>query len=198
MIMKTGIQAIIQKIDIEAEQHGNERRDQIKHEIDEEINARLELYHEEMDKRRELFQKHSEREYLRLLERLSSKVSRDVLTYQHNLIDQIFDMAAQKLRDCPAGEFAAMFGAAVKGFKGKFTLFLGEYSDGMLDQAAIDKAVKSGGGGGLEITLDSQKITGKSGFVMEDDRVEYNCLFEDLIEKMKNEQAAAILEEVFA
>jgi len=193
--MKTGVRAIIRKIDIDSEQHSKERYEQIKKNADDEISGENEVFLTELAKRRELLKNHNEREYARLFERLDSRLNREVLTYQHILIDEIFDMAAAKLRDASDKEFSDMFYHAVKGLRGSFVLYLGELSNGRIGKSDIEKAVEENGG--IEIILSGETIPKKSGFVLRDDRVEYNCLFEDLIEDKKNEQAASILKEVF-
>jgi len=193
--MKDGIHAIIQKINIDAQQHSSEHYEQGKNKTDWEIEGENTAYIDELARNREMLKKNNELEYGRLFERLSSRLHREILTYQHNLIDEIFDMAAAKLRDASEKECKAMFRAAVKGLKGSFVLYLGELSKNKLDRTEIDKTVKENDG--IEIVMSDETIPRKSGFVLRDERVEYNCLFEDLIEDMKNEQAAAILKEVF-
>jgi len=188
--MKAGIQAILHKINLDAEEHSNEHRDQMKEEIDEEINHDTAVYLGELTKRSEMLKKHNEIEYMRLHERLSSRLNREILTYQRNLIDEIFSMAATKLREASDKEFTEMFKSAVRGLKGSYTLYLGELSKGKLDENIIKNAC-------ADVTLSDEIIPKKSGFVLKDDRVEYNCLFEDLIEDKKNEQAPLILKEVF-
>ena len=188
--MRAGIQAIVQKINVDAEEHSGGRRDQMKGEIDAEINNDTAVYLNDLAKRREMLQKHNEQEYIRLFERMSSRLNREILTYQHILIDEIFDMAVSKLRDASKKEFTDMFKAAIKNFKGDFILHLGELSKDKLDMAEIEN-------GDINIILSGEFIPKKSGFVLRDDRVEYNCLFEDLIEDKKNGQSASILKEVF-
>ena len=190
-----GVQAIIQKINSDAEQHGNERYTQLTNDIDDEINKENAFYREEFDKRREMLIKHNEFEYMRLHERLSSRLHRELLTYQRDLLDEIFEMAIYKLRNASKIEFSDMFKAAVNGLEGSYILYIGALSEGRIDTRTIEETVKENKG--LDITLDAMTIANKSGFVLADDRVEYNCLFEDLIEDKKIEQAAAVLKEVF-
>jgi len=193
--MKAGVQAIIQKTYEDARQHGNERCRQIKDDIDEEISRENALYLEEFEKRREILIKTNDREYGRLMERLSSRAHRELSAYQRQLIDEIFDRAISKLRDVSAETFEEMFKGATRGLKGRFTLMIGEYSQGQLEIWKIDEVIKENGR--LEIILGAEAIPHKSGFILRDERVEYNCLFEDLVEDMKSEQASAILKEVF-
>ena len=193
--MKEGVQAIIQQINLDAEKHSNERYVEIKNKVDEEIKNENVYYRNELDKRCEMLKKHNDLEYLRLRERLSSRLNRELLTYQRDLLDEIFDMAAIKLQNASINEFSDMFSEAIKGLKGNFILYLGELSKGKLNNQIIKQV--SAKNKDLRISLSSVLIPHKSGFVLSDDRVEYNCLFEDLIEDKKNEQAAAVLKEVF-
>jgi hypothetical protein len=139
---------------------------------------------------------HNEHERSVLLDRLESRYNRDLLTYRQSLIDEVFDMAALKLASSTGEEFSRMFKNTVRGLEGDFTLFMGQLSEGKLDQRAIDEAMKENVG--FKVTIDPERIPDKGGFLLHDERIEYNCLFEDLIEVMKNEQAAWILKEVFA
>ena len=193
--MKEGIHAIIQKISIDAQEHSDEYRKQKITGADEEINSENTAYLDELAKRREILKKTNEHEYDRMAERMVSRLNREILTYQHNLIDEIFDMAVSKLRDVSEKEFSDMFKSAVKGLTGNFTLQFGELSKNKLDIKEIKRVVKENNG--LDIVLSDETISQKSGFVLRDQRVEYNCLFEDLIEDKKNEQTALILKEVF-
>jgi len=193
--MKDGIHAIIRKIQTDAEEHGGEYYERRKNIIDEEINNEKSVYLYESDKRREMLKKNNGHEYNRMTERTISRLNREILSYQHDLINEIFDMAVSKLREVSKKESSDMFRAAVRGLNGRFILYLGEYSKDKIDITEIGKAAKENHG--LDIVLSAETIPDKSGFVLRDNRVEYNCLYEDLIEDMKNERAALILKEVF-
>ena len=198
--MKAGIQAIIEKITEEAQEHSAGRYEQIKNDIDGEINGENVVYHNEQVKRREILIKNNEYEYARRFEQLGSRFNREILKYQHELTDEIFDMAVSKLKEAPKAEFLNMLKSAIRELarerrESGFTLYFGEFSCDKLEKAEIEKAVKDTGG--VKISISSEFISKKSGFVISDDEVEYNCLFEDLIEDKKNELTAEIFTEVF-
>jgi len=195
MSVKAGVQAIIMKISEDAQQHGDERYSQIKCAIDHEIESENVIYQEESDKQREVLRKHNEHEYARRLEYQRSRLNRELLVYQHELTDEIFDMVVAQLRDVPNDEFAEMFKSAVKWLKGSYTLHLGALSEGKLGSRDIEGAV--GETEGLAISLSPDTIPNKSGFLLRDDNVEYNHIFEELIEDVKKDNAAAIIKEVF-
>ena len=194
-MLKTGIHSIIQKIQTDAELHSGERYEQIKNDIDREIESDNKFYTDDYNKRREVMRKHNEIEYSRLVERLHSRLNREVLTYQHHLIDEIFNMAVSKLRNISENEFSRIFMSAVRGLKGSYTIHIGEFSKDKFNDALISKAETENKG--LSIVLSDKVVPAKSGFILRDDRVENNCLFEDLIEDKKNEQMATVLKEVF-
>ena len=193
--MKAGIQTIIMKINDDADQHGSERFAQLKSAVDRDIDAENALYREESDKQHEVLKKHNEHEYARRLEYQRSRLNRELLVYQHELTAEVFDIAVDKLRRVSNDEFATMFKAAVTGLKGNYVLRLGALSEGKLEGRAIEEAM--GENIGLDITLSSEMIPRKSGFTLRDARVEYNHLFEDLVEDMKSERVAAIMKDIF-
>ena len=193
--MKAGIHNIIMKIHEDAERHSGERFVQIKSLIDGEIEGENALYSEESGKQREVLTKHNEHEYARRLEYQRSRLNRELLVYQHELVDEIFDTAVVKLREISDDEFSAMLITAARGLEGNYVLHLGELSARRRDSLAVEEAIKANKG--LHITLSAKMIPGKSGFLFHDDRVEYDFLFEDLVEDLKNERIAAIMKDVF-
>lgn len=193
--MKAGIQAIIMKINEDARHHGDERFMEIKGAIDKEVDGENALYNKEAEKQHEILRKHYEHEYARRLEYQRSRLNRELLEYQHELTDEVFDMAVLELRNASKDEFSEMFTAAVKGLNGEFTMLLGALSEGKLDSRVIEAAMEENDG--LNITLSKTMIPRKSGFVLKDDRVEYDHLFEDLVEDIKSERTAGIMKELF-
>jgi len=193
--MKHEIQAIIQKIHEDGEHHGKERYYQIKEEIDETLQNELQFHSDELVKRREMLLKNNDHEYSKMLERLASRMNREYLSYQHQLIDEIFDQAVEKLRNTSASAFNQLFLDSVRGLTGEYIIHLGTLSVSKFDLNSMQEAMNQNEG--LSLTLSQKQVQNKSGFVLHDNRVEYNCLFEDVIESMKSEQSAGILKEVF-
>ena len=193
--MKAGIHNIIMKIHEDAERHSGERFVQIKSLIDGEIEGENALYSEESGKQREVLTKHNEHEYARRLEYQRSRLNRELLIYQHELIDEIFDKVVAKLRDVSSSEFSGLFKIAVKKLKGSFIVYLGELSEGKIDNDTLQQAQRINAG--LKMVLSTKTIPQKSGFMLSDERVEYNHLFEDLVEDLKSERTSTIMKEVF-
>ena len=193
--MKAGIQAIIMKINEEAGLHSGERYEQIKGSIDREIDDELALLTSDSNKQRDVLDKHNKHEHARRLEYQRSRLNRELLLYQQELTDGIFNMAVEKLKSLPDADFQKMFIKAVSGLKGSFTIHLGALSEGKLSAGTIDEASMLNTG--LKISISPESIPMKSGFVIRDDRVEYDHLFEDMVEDMKSSHAAAIMKEVF-
>ena len=195
MPMKVGIQAIINKINEDAERDSGERYAQIKGDVDALVGEENAIFRNDYQKRRDILIKQNEHEYRNLFERIRSRLNRELLVYQHELADEIFALAVQKLRGASDGEFYGMFKAVAQGLEGSFTLRLGALSKGKLDARKVKEAVA--GTAKLSITLCDEEMPNKSGFLLDDGRVEYNCLFEDLIEDKKSAQSASIMKEVF-
>ena len=191
--MKAGVHAIIHKISEDANRHSQELYSNAKRDADAEADRTTAIYRTEWDKRHEMIKKHHKLVYEQRTERLRGRQNRELLAHQRRLIDEIFDMAVLKLRDITEAQFAELFTTAVRGLQGSYKLYLGALSAGKLDVRKIKEAENEN----LSIKFSGQLIPRKSGFLMKDDRVEYNCLFEDLMEDKKNDQAAVILKEVF-
>jgi hypothetical protein len=94
---EAGIQAIIQKIHADTEQHSRERSEEIKRECDETIREEDAVFSDDYQKRRENLLAHNEHEHAVLLARLSNRLNRELSTYRLGLIDEIFATAAEKL-----------------------------------------------------------------------------------------------------
>jgi len=193
--MKDGIQAIIRLIDTDATMHGDEQYDRLKASTDREIERENALFKSELDQRREMLLSNNKHELRRRLERYNRRLNRELLTYRQELLDRIFDMAVEKLRDISEEEYSDIFEAAIKDINGCFTLYIGDHSTGKLSESLVKEALKSRDD--LEINIYAEPIPGKSGFILKDSRVEYNYLFEDLIDDEKSEQSSLILKEVF-
>jgi len=183
------------KISDDAQEHSSERYSQVKNAIDGDIGDENALYLAESNKQREVFRKHNEHEYARRIEYQRSRLNRELLLYEHELTDEIFDMAVEKLHVASNDEFTTMFKSAVKWLTGNYTLHLGELSEGRLSANALEEAMKETEG--LIITLSPETIPDKSGFVLRNEIVEFNHIFEDLIEDVKKDNAAAIMKEIF-
>ena len=193
--MKEGIQSIIKNIDSDAARHSGERLEQLNAATDREIARENEAFRAEMDQRRDMLLAHNEEELRHRLERHSRRLERALLTYRRELLDEIFDMAVRELRIISDKEYAEIFLTATRDLVGSFTLHIGEYSDGKIGPEIVEEAVRLSSG--LDISISPVLIPGKSGFVIKDKRVEYDYLFEDMIEDIKSEKSALILREVF-
>ena len=193
--MTTGIHAIIRKIHLDAELDSTGRYNMLKENIDAKIKEENATHKIEFEKQKEALLKHNSLEYARMLERTSSRLSRDLIAYQYELISEILDMAVTKLRNITSEEFKKRVSASVKGIKGGFVMTLGELSETKLTAADIEEIVKNEDG--LQITLSDRYVPGKSGYLLKDGRVEYNCLFEDIIDDIKAERTAELMKEVF-
>ena len=193
--MKTGIRSIIEKIHSDAENHSAERYNEIKETTDIEIENENANYIKELEDAKEALIIQNEHDYSYQIERLKSHKHREILIYRHELTDKIFDAALLKLRSADNEEFISMFKNAVKKLSGSFVLYPGEFSIDKLKKEAIEEVQKDNAG--LSISLSSEFIPQKSGFVLKSDKIEYNCLFEDLIEEKKSVLATAVLKEVF-
>ena len=193
--MNAGVQSIIDHIRADAAAHSLQRIAQIRLDVDTEIEEENTLLREDIAKRQETLSAYHEQEYKKIVDRLERRMHRELLLYQHDLLDELFEMAAEKLRNASQSELMDMFQSSLKGLSGGFDMIVGALSKGKLDPAAIKEVTQDNRD--LRITLREETIPGKGGFVLRNNRVEFNCLFEDLIEEIKAEHSATILIGVF-
>jgi len=189
------VKELIRKIGEDAGRHAAERYEQIKIEIDDEINGEDSVYAEETRKKRESLVSHYNREYARINERVQNRLHQEIIAYQNALIEEIFISALNKLKNISGDAFIRMVLDALKNVEGTFDLYIGELSENKIDRPRLAEAVK--GLRSVIIRVMDETVPRKSGFLFKDDRVEYDCLFEDLIDEKLNEQSAEILREVF-
>ena len=195
MSVKEMGQVIIHKIHEETRKDSAEFIKKRKASAEAVLVSQTEKYHHEYEKQRQLLQKQKDRELEEAVERRSSALNRELLNYLQQLYHEIFELAVEKLRAVSDEEFHSLLEHAIIDVRGDFVLYLGELTKDKLktdDFARIVSAKE-----GLNMTLCPDTIPNKSGFLFADESIEYNCLFEDLMEEKKDEQAASILKEVF-
>jgi hypothetical protein len=190
-----GVQAIIQKIHTDAEQHSNEQAELIRRECDEAIGEENALFSDEYKMRREGLLAQNEHEYTVLLARLHNRNNRELSTYRHSLVNEILEMTEAKLVAASNEELEGMFLLLAEDIMGDFTLNMGENSVGKISKETLTKAMEANLS--LRVTLGRDVIPHKSGFLLCDQWVEYNCLFEDIVENLRNERASLLIKEVF-
>ena len=195
--MREGIQAIIRQIDTDAAQHSDERYLRLKAQTDREIERENALFLEELEQRRDVLLTTNKLELQHRLERYSRRLNRELLSYRRELLDEIFSDTAHKLAAISDEEYMEIFAAAIKDLVGNYVVSIGERSREKLNATVIKKVLVSMNKTRIGITVKPGFIPKKSGFVLTDGHIEYNYLFEDLIEDIKNEQSALILKEVF-
>lgn len=190
--MKAGINAIIQKINEEAELHEQEKLAALAQKIDSDCERDIAAQTSDFERHRDILIRQKEHELSILLERKQHSLDREVLEYQRMLLDEIFDAAVLELRNIPKDQFISIFQSVTGGLSGEFDLILGQHSQGKLT-----KEDTANTGSNLKITLQDTLYQGKSGFILTNDNVEYNCFFEDLADHYKERRSAAIIKDVF-
>ena len=195
MSVKEMGQVIIQKIHEETRKDSAEFIKKRKAGAEAVLASQTEKYHHEYEKHRQLLQKQKDQELEEAVERRSSALNRELLNYLQQLYHEIFELAVAKLRAVSDGEFHSLLEHAIIGVHGDFVLYLGELTKDKLKEEDFVRIVS--GKEGLNMSLSADTIPNKSGFLFADESIEYNCLFEDLMEEKKDEQAASILKEVF-
>lgn len=193
--MNEGIQAIVRQIDADAAAHSQERLSQIKARTDSEITRENERFAADLTRRREMLVTNNNHELRHRLERYSRRLNRWLFLYRRELLDEIFDMAAEKLSAISGQEYMDIFINAIGKLRGDFTLYIGEYSREKLSAETVWNAARQVEG--FDIVMSPDYIPRKNGFILSNGAVEYNYLFEDMIEDRKNELSSLMQKEVF-
>ena len=193
--MNEGIQAIVRQIDSDATTHGQERLSHMNAQTDAEIERENARFVDDLKKRREMLLTNNNHELRHRLERYSRRLNHWLFLYRRELLDEIFDMAAKKLSAISGQEYMEIFIGAIGKLSGCFTLQIGEYSREKLSADMVWNAARQVEG--FDIVMSPDYIPSKNGFILSNGAVEYNYLFEDMIEDKKNELSPLILKEVF-
>ena len=194
--MKQGLQEIITRIHQDAVDDSEAELRRLT-EADEAARLReRQIAEGDYEKHHESLLKQLQLEELRLMERLQGRFQREVLEYQQELVDGIFNSAGDKLRAMSPSVFAALLHTVLQDLQGSYRLRLGAMSAHMLDAEAV--AAISAQYENVEIRLSKNTLPHSSGFILFNDETEYNFIFEELLGLVKEEQGAAIYMEIFS
>lgn len=193
--MNDNVLNIIQLIHSDFQLESNEIVEKAKEEAESLYNEEWNGYQQEYTKRKEKLQKHASSELEIIAERKAQRLHRELLTYKNELLNEIFNKAAEKLNNLGKEQFQDYFNSAIDTAKlsGTFKLFIGEHSKNKVDQNMLNNVENSE----LKLILQNTYIPNKGGFLINNEKVEYNFLFEDLLEDIKRTSGAKIAKEVF-
>lgn len=107
------------------------------------------------------------------------------LKIKQTYIEKVFDKVQLNLDNLDQSSFKAFVEGVLKQFANhdQLEIVLGEQSNGLIDQAWLDTLALDN----LSVTIADHTIPNESGLILQDDHVEFNYLFSELIKNSKNE-----------
>jgi len=195
--MKNNVHAILNQIREDYEKEAEEVLIESQKENEKEIENELNAISSDIENRKDKFIRSKESSLKVSIERKESRIHRQYLSYKRELLEEIFAEAVNKLDNMPKEDFYNFCQAELKkaNLKGDFEFRLGEFTKDLLTNEDLIKISEKLPDMNISI---SDKIVGKKGgFVLLDDNIVYNFLFEDIVEDKKISDVAMVAQEVF-
>ena len=130
------------------------------------------------------------------LERNKAQKRQQLLSYKQELLQQLFDELLSKMNDWDVESFQDYVIARLRKLplQGSMDIVLGEYSEDKLNQEWLDQLQLPQ----QSFRLAPEKIPHQGGFVVRQEKLEYNFLFHTLVQDIQETQGYQIAEELFS
>lgn len=168
-------------------------------EAQEKAQQQLKTAEEEAAKEKEVRKKQIDdqvkREHEISLNTLEVKKRNDVLAVKQRILSQTYEDAYTMLRNLDAQTTQTFLKNILNQFEGQGTieLVLGEETLSKVEPGWVDSLAVSG----TQVTLADETLKGKSGAVLRKEGIEYNYLFDALIEDVKKESIQTVSQHLF-
>src|SRR5699024_1626184 len=162
---------------------------------EEEIQAAKQSAEEKKQRQFERIDQDINNQYEIELNSISINERNEKLKIKQSYIEQVLNKVQSKLDAIDAESFKSFTTDILKQFSDAkhLDLVLGEKSKGLID----DNWLSSINVDGLDVSLSDKTVPNESGFLLEDENIEYNFLFSELIKNNKNEYIRQIDQKLF-
>ena len=162
---------------------------------EEEIQAAKQSAEEKKQRQFERIDQDINNQYEIELNSISINERNEKLKIKQSYIEQVLNKVQSKLDAIDAESFKSFTTDILKQFSDAkhLNLVLGEKSKGLID----DNWLSSINVDGLDVSLSDKTVPNESGFLLEDENIEYNFLFSELIKNNKNEYIRQIDQKLF-
>lgn len=162
---------------------------------EEEIQAAKQSAEEKKQRQSERIDQDVNNQYEIELNSISINERNEKLKIKQSYIEQVLNKVQSKLDAVDAESFKSFTTDILKQFSDAkhLNLVLGEKSKGLID----DNWLSSINVDGLDVSLSDKTVPNESGFLLEDENIEYNFLFSELIKNNKNEYIRQIDQKLF-
>lgn len=153
---------------------------------------------EEMQRKQQLIEEirvKTKREYEIKKNTLEIQRRNDLLSAKQTVLNKVFRDAKEKLDHIDSKTFQSFALSVLNHFDSgsELTLTLGQKSADMIDSSWLSQHAS----GNVTVHLSEQTIPNKSGLIVEKEGIDYNFLFDSLVEDMKAEMLSQISNELF-
>ncbi|GEK88038.1 V/A-type H+-transporting ATPase subunit E [Alkalibacterium putridalgicola] len=152
---------------------------------------------EEQDKivRKQTIDEQTQQKYKIRLNTLEVQKRNNILAAKQRVLSKVLEDANQELNQIQAPAFKKFLADILTQFKteGSVELILGEKTSGLVSQEWIDETT----GTQLQATLSNETVDDKAGVLVQKEGVEYNFMFDALIEDSRSELIRIIAKELF-
>lgn len=121
-----------------------------------------------------------------------------VLAAKEALLDELFQEALESFEHMSETEFTAFLEKSLKksALSGNVQLILGEESEKYADKATIEKWITFAQPD-IELSVAKVAVPRRGGFLLKQDTIEYNFLFESLLQNAEEELSSQLLDLLF-
>ena len=166
---RTEIQVVIQEAEKEAQQL---------------IQASTENLAAEKERRQERIQAEQKAQYEKDKNALSNQKRNQLLAEKQQAITAVFDSTKERMEQLNQEEFQQFLATVLKQYQGKeVELVVGEKSRSFVSSQWVEKQHQAG----TAVRLSDEQVSKKAGFVIRHKGIDYNYIFDDLVDDTKED-----------
>lgn len=176
---RSEIQVVIQEAEKEAQQL---------------IQASTEELTMEKQRRQERIQAEQKAQYEKDKNALSNQKRNQLLAKKQNAITAVFDSTKERMEQLNQEEFQQFLATVLEQYKGKeVELVVGEKSRSFVSSQWIEKQNQAG----KAVRLSDEQVSKKAGFVIRHKGIDYNYIFDALVEDTKEDVLPTVSQKLF-
>lgn len=183
-------ESILQK----AHQEGQAQFDKANEELEQEFQLKLKAELHEKESVRNVQLNREKQRLSRLEHQVLNQERQGSLNSRQALMDQLFAGAVQKMETWDNQTFLEFTRSILNQFKDKeLQLIFGEKTRSLLTTKELQSLLDQF----QNLTIAEETVSGQSGFIVKDQRVDYNFMFDQLVDSVRNDLSADLAQQVF-
>ncbi|HAJ70109.1 MAG: hypothetical protein L0J48_00720 [Alkalibacterium sp.] len=172
-----------------------QRVDEARENAEDEIQAARAKEEQSKIERKQTIDEQTKQKYQIRLNTLEVEKRDNILAAKQRILSKVLEDANHELDQIQAFEFKTFLANILTQFKdeGSVELLLGEKTSGLVSQEWVDETT----GSQLKATLLNETVANKAGVLVQKEGIEYNFMFDALIENSRAELVRIIAKELF-